>query len=797
MYPGDEDEAPTRLNHRALARFIFRLCLYGFGTYIVYSNLIFLLSAWDLLPAWWGWSIFLMNLDSVVVSGIGIASLLLAGIGLFSFFQRGMYRVGLRASTYAWWLIGTLVGIFALGGAIQSLFPSTDTGLMNYLGGGWALLCGLDMMIIAYIRPRKVPVRSPSPKEGEDLSFARLANPAYTMPDLILSEDLRSELKRLVDIIRDPQASLETGTPSAEEQVTAVALHLYGKPGTGKTLAAHALADYLGRKILVIAYADLLSHSFLEMNRKLKGVFDKAARKNALLLIENADPLLSTTLDASISSQLRVCLEQFRGVVVFTAQTMNDYNKAFEKHLRHIHIPMPDKDCRAKFWARYLPESLLQVGEFQPTLLAQRFEGMSGHEIKQSIVEANHLARSAKKPFLELNTLESVIDRQQKQRVEDDDSYDTSIERSAKRNYGAGSPDFAWERLIVNKSVEDRLMQALEIIRHEHTIFDEWGLRTIEPKPRTALNFFGPPGTGKTLAAHALANYLKQPIVVANYGEIASPWIGDEARNTITLFRQAAHKNAVLFIDEADAMLTKRITNITHSADKHWNALSNQLLVCIEQFHGLVIFATNIVEAYDPAFETRMHQIHFPMPDEDCRRRIWDVHLPPQLPRTDDVNTAELAKLVDDICGRDIKNAVIAAAAQVHREKRERVAQADLLSAIQHIKNSRISAQLVQQKQSEVDHKQLRETIRQQLGLEKRNFVVMSAPLPALSQDTVPEQGEGEPDLPDRTETGERVPSTPLSLEPLPDLSALTASTQPLPRITSNTRNEQSEETHS
>lgn len=64
-------------------------------------------------------------------------------------------------------------------------------------------------------------------------------------------------------------------------------------------------------------------------------------------------------------------------------------------------------------------------------------------------------------------------------------------------------------------------MQALEIIRHEYVIFDEWGLRAIEPKPRTALNFFGPPGTGKTLAAHALASYLKQPIVVANHGEIA------------------------------------------------------------------------------------------------------------------------------------------------------------------------------------------------------------------------------------------------------------------------------------
>lgn len=46
-------------------------------------------------------------------------------------------------------------------------------------------------------------------------------------------------------------------------------------------------------------------------------------------------------------------------------------------------------------------------------------------------------------------------------------------------------------------------------------------------------------------------------------------------------------------------------------------------------FRGVLIFATNLVKNYDPAFETRVRNVHFPLPDRDRRRRIWAGHLPP------------------------------------------------------------------------------------------------------------------------------------------------------------------------
>jgi SpoVK/Ycf46/Vps4 family AAA+-type ATPase len=89
--------------------------------------------------------------------------------------------------------------------------------------------------------------------------------------------------------------------------------------------------------------------------------------------------------------------------------------------------------------------------------------------------------------------------------------------------------------------------------------------------------------------------------------------------------------------------------------------MRSQLLICLERFRGIVIFATNFVESYDKAFRSRIRDVFFPHPDYSCRLRIWKRHLPPQLPLSQDVSPEELAK-EDWLNGRDIKTVIIEAA---------------------------------------------------------------------------------------------------------------------------------------
>lgn len=282
------------------------------------------------------------------------------------------------------------------------------------------------------------------------------------------------------------------------------------------------------------------------------------------------------------------------------------------------------------------------------------------------------------------------------------------VEKRAKQ-YQAQKPLFSFEQLIVSEDVQEELLCAIDLIRVESKVFEEWGLKKIEPFPRTALNFHGQPGTGKTLAAHAIAHSLQRPILVASYAQIESKFHGDGPKNVVAIFHAATEQQAVLFIDEADSLLSKRLTDVTQGSERAANSMCSQLLICLEKFRGVVIFATNLVENYDKAFETRVRHIHFPMPNEKARREIWLKHLPQQLPCSADVSVDELAK-IEDICGREIKNAVIDASVRTARLGNQMIVLDDLVNAVNRIKTARISSN---QNKNLTDQEQ--QKIRQQL----------------------------------------------------------------------------------
>lgn len=284
---------------------------------------------------------------------------------------------------------------------------------------------------------------------------------------------------------------------------------------------------------------------------------------------------------------------------------------------------------------------------------------------------------------------------------------DLSPEDRAKR-YKASKPLFTFEQLVVAQQVEDDLLLALDLIEKEKKIFDEWGLRKIEPFPRTALNFHGKPGTGKTLAAHALASKINRSILVASYAQIESMYHGEGPKNVEAIFLAAERDNALLFIDEADSLLSKRLTNVTQGSEQAINSMRSQLLICLERFKGIVVFSTNLVTNYDKAFETRVRNINFPMPDEVSRQKIQKNHFPSELPLANDVSVEELAK-IDDVCGRDIKNAVLDAAMRASRQNKKLIELQDFIQSIERIKAARIketpSRELTTQEKQKIQEK--------------------------------------------------------------------------------------------
>lgn len=263
-----------------------------------------------------------------------------------------------------------------------------------------------------------------------------------------------------------------------------------------------------------------------------------------------------------------------------------------------------------------------------------------------------------------------------------------NIEERASR-YKSRNPLYNFDRLVIPDDIKDDILLAVDFIEVENKIYDQWGLREIEPFPKMALNLHGKSGTGKTLAAHAIAYKIKRPILESRYSDIDSMYHSVGAKNIKALFYAAKRDNAVLFIDEADSLLSKRILNVNQGSEQSINSIRSELLICIEEFEGIIVFATNLVQSYDKAFETRLHNIYFPMPDINCRKQIWRKHLVKKMPLSDNVDIDELSEF-DDISGREIKRSVILAATKAARLHKNNVSMEEIVSAISHVKKSRI-----------------------------------------------------------------------------------------------------------
>ena len=249
-------------------------------------------------------------------------------------------------------------------------------------------------------------------------------------------------------------------------------------------------------------------------------------------------------------------------------------------------------------------------------------------------------------------------------------------------------PKFALERVILPPSVKEDILLSLTLIENQKRIYEDWGFEEVDAKPKLILNFYGPPGTGKTMVSHAVAKMLNKNILAVNYAEIESKYVGDAPKNLFKAFNTAKESDAVLFFDEADSFLGKRIQNVSSSSDQAINSLRSQMLILLEDFEGVVIFATNLADNYDKAFESRiLKHIHFDLPTLENREAIISITIPSKVPFSEEVNREELCKKLAEISegfsGREIKNAVLESLTSAVQQSTETIDETVFLEGFQ------------------------------------------------------------------------------------------------------------------
>lgn len=212
--------------------------------------------------------------------------------------------------------------------------------------------------------------------------------PRIQIKDLVLSNQQKATLERIVTYTKSHQVGPK-GDPLMPNGVTVL---FEGPSGTGKTVAAEAMARELGLRFKLVTPSSFLSKWVGETEENIAKTFEEAERNNTLLFLDEAEGLLGSRAEATRSWERTQIdewlkrLELFRGVFVAATNHKEMLDHAFARRfLFHMNFEMPTETQRLSYLETHLSgtldepaiqrlsrEHLLSFGEFRNGLITAR-----------------------------------------------------------------------------------------------------------------------------------------------------------------------------------------------------------------------------------------------------------------------------------------------------------------------------------------------------------------------------------------------------------------------------------------
>lgn len=216
------------------------------------------------------------------------------------------------------------------------------------------------------------------------------------------------------------------------------------------------------------------------------------------------------------------------------------------------------------------------------------------------------------------------------------------------------------KKLFYNSEEEKQLDTITRML--EEIKFKETRKRLSEKKLPKGINivFYGPPGTGKTESVLQIAKATNREIIKVDISAAKSMWFGESEKITKKIFTdyketaKQCKQMPILFLNEADALISKRSEVNSSSTDKTQNTIQNIFLEELENFKGILIATTNLVGNMDKAFERRfLFKVEINNPTAEVKAQIWKEklsHLNPEeamiLAKTYDFSGGQIENIV-------------------------------------------------------------------------------------------------------------------------------------------------------
>jgi hypothetical protein len=257
-------------------------------------------------------------------------------------------------------------------------------------------------------------LRDQVPPRAAGLARRRL--PEVGWQELVLAPDTGEQLEELVRRVRQRvQVQVRWGLGGGARGNGVVGL-LHGPSGTGKTLAADAIATRLRLPLLAVDLSLVVSKYIGETEKNLSQVFDAAEGFAALLFFDEADALFGKRTGvqdahdryANIEvNYLLQRLEAFEGLALLSTNLLQGMDEAFLRRFDQlVAFRRPGLAERRAIWQLHLPRDQLN-GDVDPGQLARLFD-LSGGEIRNAALTAAYGAAAAGEPINRQRIWESV-----------------------------------------------------------------------------------------------------------------------------------------------------------------------------------------------------------------------------------------------------------------------------------------------------------------------------------------------------------------------------------------------------
>mmetsp|Transcript_16708 Transcript_16708/g.19244 ORF Transcript_16708/g.19244 Transcript_16708/m.19244 type:complete len:1183 (+) Transcript_16708:634-4182(+) len=229
--------------------------------------------------------------------------------------------------------------------------------------------------------------------------FDRRVVPTAGIETMVLDEEVKESLSQIIQYSK-AQAVLfgQWGFDKIHRSSSGISVMLHGVPGTGKTMAAEAIGFDLGRPLLVVNVAELVSKWVGETGSNIKKIFANAKSKDAVLVFDEAESLFGSRQSSSGGSTSRhdnlnvglllQYIENFTGICVVITNMKDSIDEAFFRRFRFVlEFKLPDAVAREKIWKSTCPDQCPISKDVDFGELARRY-AMSGGGVKNSLLRA-------------------------------------------------------------------------------------------------------------------------------------------------------------------------------------------------------------------------------------------------------------------------------------------------------------------------------------------------------------------------------------------------------------------------